>query len=334
MARDEAEGARLVYVAATRARDLLVVPAVGDAPRFPEQSWIGPIHAAIAPPPGARPSPEAAPGCPSLGEDTVLSRPPGLSPGPETVRPGGYRLPGGHDVVWWDVTRLDLEREPAFGVRREDMLRKDAPVGRVEEDLETYRRWARERAADRDRGARPLYSVQTVTERAETSSVAPLLDVPILDVGREVGRPGGARFGELVHAVLAQVPLSADRGVVEEAAALAARLFGATEAEEAAAVRAVANALAHPVIERARAAEARGECRRETPLSLMAEDGTLIEGIVDLAFREPSGWTVVDFKTDREIDRAGPVYRRQVSLYATAIGRATGETCVALLFRF
>ncbi|MDC0739767.1 UvrD-helicase domain-containing protein [Polyangium mundeleinium] len=333
MRRDEAEGTRLVYVAATRARDLVIVPAVGDDPRFPEQSWIGPIHAAIAPPSGAMPSADAAPGCPPFGDDTVLSRPPGISRGPATVCPGEYSLPGGHDVVWWDVTRLDLAREPAFGVRREDMLRKDAPVGRVEEDLETYRRWVRERAADRERGARPLYKVQTVTERAETSNEAPGLDVPIVDVGREAGRPGGARFGELVHAVLAQIPLSADRDVVEQAAALAARLFGATEIEEAAAVRAVVLALAHPVIERARAAEARGECRRETPLSLMAEDGTLIEGIVDLAFREPNGWTVVDFKTDREIDRAGPVYRRQVSLYATAIGRATGEACTALLLR-
>ena len=32
VARDEAEGIRLAYVAATRARDLLVVPALGDAP--------------------------------------------------------------------------------------------------------------------------------------------------------------------------------------------------------------------------------------------------------------------------------------------------------------
>ena len=35
-ARDRAEGVRLAYVAATRARDLLVVPNVGDAPVRPE----------------------------------------------------------------------------------------------------------------------------------------------------------------------------------------------------------------------------------------------------------------------------------------------------------
>ena len=32
VARDQAEGVRLAYVAATRARDLLVVPALGDEP--------------------------------------------------------------------------------------------------------------------------------------------------------------------------------------------------------------------------------------------------------------------------------------------------------------
>ena len=45
--RDEAEGVRLAYVAATRARDLLVVPAVGDEER---EGWIEPLNRAIYPP--------------------------------------------------------------------------------------------------------------------------------------------------------------------------------------------------------------------------------------------------------------------------------------------
>ena len=45
VARDQAEGVRLAYVAATRARDLLVVPAVGDGPR--DGGWTSPLHAAI-----------------------------------------------------------------------------------------------------------------------------------------------------------------------------------------------------------------------------------------------------------------------------------------------
>ena len=42
-ARDRAESQRLTYVAATRARDLLVVPAIGDAPY--DGGWLDPLDA-------------------------------------------------------------------------------------------------------------------------------------------------------------------------------------------------------------------------------------------------------------------------------------------------
>ena len=48
-AREAAEGVRLAYVAATRARDLLVVPAVGDEPY--EEGWVSPLNHAIYPEP-------------------------------------------------------------------------------------------------------------------------------------------------------------------------------------------------------------------------------------------------------------------------------------------
>jgi hypothetical protein len=43
--RDEAEGIRLAYVAATRARDLLIVPAVGDGPGG--KGWARPLNRAL-----------------------------------------------------------------------------------------------------------------------------------------------------------------------------------------------------------------------------------------------------------------------------------------------
>src|SRR3989442_10967873 len=54
-ARDRAEGVRIAYVAATRARDLLVVPAVGDDPFLAgggaaSDGWVSPVHAAAYPP--------------------------------------------------------------------------------------------------------------------------------------------------------------------------------------------------------------------------------------------------------------------------------------------
>lgn len=61
--------------------------------------------------------------------------------------------------------------------------------------------------------------------------------------------------------------------------------------------------------------------------------GTLIEGVVDLAFREAGAWTVVDFKTDHELDAELDRYRRQVALYAELVARATGEQATPLLLR-
>jgi ATP-dependent exoDNAse (exonuclease V) beta subunit len=85
---------------------------------------------------------------------------------------------------------------------------------------------------------------------------------------------------------------------------------------------------------RAAAAAARGACRRETPVTLCLPDGTLLEGVVDLAFEEQGRWTIVDYKSDREIAEIGEDrYRRQVALYAAAVSQATGAGAAGMLFR-
>ena len=56
------------------------------------------------------------------------------------------------------------------------------------------------------------------------------------------------------------------------------------------------------------------------------DDGSILEGVVDLAFLEKgAGWTVVDFKTDVEIASRKDAYVRQIDAYARAISAATGE---------
>ena len=86
---------------------------------------------------------------------------------------------------------------------------------------------------------------------------------------------------------------------------------------------------AHGLLARARVADARGACRRETPVTCLLPDGTMLEGVVDLAFEEAGAWTVVDYKTDREILADGEArYRRQVALYASAIAQATAEAAL------
>jgi ATP-dependent helicase/nuclease subunit A len=57
--------------------------------------------------------------------------------------------------------------------------------------------------------------------------------------------------------------------------------------------------------------------------------------VIDLAFREwsPRGatWTVVDFKTDAELEGRRLQYEAQVQLYVKAVRAATGETARGVL---
>jgi len=147
-------------------------------------------------------------------------------------------------------------------------------------------------------------------------------------------RAGGAAFGTLVHAVLARTPFDATRETLHDIAALEARILAMDDTDAAAAAEVVERALAHELLVRARRATLRGACRRETPVTLTLDDGTLVEGVVDLAFEENGEWTVVDYKTDREIAAAGEdQYRRQIALYVSAISRATGTPATGILLR-
>jgi ATP-dependent exoDNAse (exonuclease V) beta subunit len=144
------------------------------------------------------------------------------------------------------------------------------------------------------------------------------------------GRPGGTRFGTLVHAVLAECALDAGEAEVAAMARHQARLLGAPDEEVRAAVEAATAALAHPILEAAREAEARGECRRESPITVPLEDGTSAEGVVDLAYRADGRWCVVDFKTDRETGEKA-VHTAQLAIYAEAVHAATGEDVETVL---
>jgi ATP-dependent exoDNAse (exonuclease V) beta subunit len=230
--------------------------------------------------------------------------------------------------VYWDPRALPLARDPLVGVRREDVL-AGADEAVVEGDLAAHHAFEADRARRIEEAARPSAVVVTVTERS--GDEAPRRSVELVALPRPADRPRGARFGTLVHAVFATVPLDADRATVDAIAALEGRILGATAAEILAAASAVAAALAHPIFARARAAEARGGLRRETPLCEAGEDGAILEGVVDLAFEEGGAWTVVDFKTDAFIEHELERYERQVALYADVIARATGARATPVL---
>jgi ATP-dependent exoDNAse (exonuclease V) beta subunit len=344
VARDRAEGVRLAYVAATRARDLLVIPAVGDQPW--EGGWYGPLNRGIYPPIHGRRTAARGPKCPVFkSKDSVLQRPNEEVAGPATVCPGQHVFnDDSYAVVWWDPGPgggLKLGERAPFGVRRDDLIVKDV-AGNVEADGRShYDRWRLARADALAAGSTPSITFDTVRQWSADSAhqlpdVASAADVEIVTipvVPEAAGRSGGAAFGVLVHGLLAQARFDAPRAELEAMAQVNSRLLGLTDEDAAAAAATVEGVLRHEVLALARAASARDACRRETAVTLTLPDGTLVEGIVDLAFEDQGRWTVVDYKTDRELASGEETYRRQIALYAAAISAATGCAAKGVLVR-
>jgi ATP-dependent exoDNAse (exonuclease V) beta subunit len=338
--REHAEGVRLAYVAATRARDLLVVPAVGDEPW--DGGWFDPLNRALYPPMERRRTAARAPGCPAFrSKDTVLERPDQSPASAATVCPGQHVFDNdGYAVVWWDPGSgggLDLDKTPVFGVRRDDLIVKDVPTHVVGDGRSAYDQWRLARIEARDAGGRPSLRVTTVREWAAGPREGLAQDVSIVELEWGAARPttaGGPAFGLLVHEVLAHVPLDAGRRRIESVAASQVRLLGLSPDDGGIAAAIVERVLRHDLLVRARAADALGHCRREAPVTVGGPAGELIEGVVDLAFREGDEWVIVDFKTDRELSADGiDRYRRQVSLYAAAVGQAMHSRTSAYLLR-
>jgi ATP-dependent exoDNAse (exonuclease V) beta subunit len=331
IARDRAETVRLAYVAATRARDLLVAPLVTDEP---PESWLTPLQPAFEPRSDDRSKRQQGPGCPPFGSsDVVLDRPDDQLRFSIPAAPGLHapRL-GAHALVIWDPRELQLDQEPEAGLRREALLEQSGPAG--DSGQRAHDEWAARRAAALERGARPALQIATATAlalQAEESGAAPAAVALESVEARDARRPHGKRFGTLVHAVLAACALDADEAALAKVAALQGRLVGAPGDEVSAAVRAVAAALRHPLLQRAARSK---DCRREAPLFLRQPDGALVEGVADLVFREEGSsgprWMVIDFKTDGR-PGARAAYAAQLALYAEAISRATGEPAEAAL---
>jgi ATP-dependent exoDNAse (exonuclease V) beta subunit len=340
LAREQKEGERIAYVAATRARDLLVVPAVGDEPYG--EGWVSPLNAAIYPEEKGRRQQKAASGCPAFqSKDSVLFRPNGDPASRSTVCPGAHTIGASsdtHDVVWWspEPAVLTLGAQALFGLRRDDLIVKDVAPDIIRGGLQAYESWKAARAADRDAAGRPTIDVMTATEAALSSHELPVeqIEVTFASASEGKGRPGGVRFGSLVHALLADVPLGGDgEPALSRLSDAHGRILGAAPEEVAAAREAVKAALSHAVLAAAGRAARAGQCYRETPITIRLDTGVVVEGYVDLAYREEDAFVVVDFKTDRELEGARERYERQVSLYAAAIRRSTGLPARAVLMQ-
>jgi ATP-dependent helicase/nuclease subunit A len=326
-ARERAEGVRVCYVAATRARDLLVIPGVGDGP---QEGWLGPLNKAIYPERRSERKPELCSYLEFSGDRTVLSRPfPPSGPEDESIRPGLHKpQAGAHRVLWWDPSALRLEVEQDHGLHNVDVLKAGH---KTEANLAAYRDWRDRRARMIEAGRAPEFDIAQVTDIEEEP---PEYQVSFTSTGIRSRAAGGLAFGTLVHTVLRDVPAGASNDQIEALARMHARVItaagAAAEADIQAAIESIEAVIRHPVW---REAAASSRMHRELPVTMRSNGTRLLEGVLDLAYKEPEGWVVVDYKTDGDLDLNREVYVRQLRWYMHALFSATGEPARGVLFQ-
>ncbi len=330
LADDEAEARRLLYVACTRARDLLVVPTGPDGPI---EGWMAPLSGGLLPPPGRRSRPEPfVPAGKPFGEVpfAVPSHDDRGDPR-ERLRPGlFYSGLTGAPVVVWDPNALPLGAgaSPA-GVRAPELLA--APPGNTSKSLPPPALEA-DRAALAQALAQPaLLPATTLAKGGTALPASPSSEVAVVRARGEAPISGarGPRIGNLVHQILQHTPtfLSDDPSLEALALALAGRL-SATDEERVAALGRVRKALAHASFEALRSAL---DVRREQTVVLPADRHAY--GTVDVAYRDADGWVVVDYKSDADpiADTRLAAYREQLALYTAAFAVPGGGPVRAVI---
>jgi ATP-dependent exoDNAse (exonuclease V) beta subunit len=315
------EGERIAYVAATRARDLLVVSALGERDRkLLDETWLSPLYDALYPPDEMFRTPAPAEGCNFTGHSTVLEKPLELS-SENSVKPGVHDpCRGTHRVVWFDPAALNLNEQRPMGLQYEDVL-----TGSSEAGLQRYEGWRTAQKEIVDRASRPQFEIRLATEGSSADSQS----VELVRIEKRASRPSGRAFGKLVHALLqqAELPVSATnlRANLEAIAQVESRILDSSEADIGPAIETALDALLHPLLESLSTA---ARIHREFPI-LLRQGDKLIEGVIDLAFTDGATWTIVDFKTGPADKKRN---RGQLELYRQALAQATGLPVRPILF--
>jgi ATP-dependent helicase/nuclease subunit A len=294
------ERIRLLYVACTRAQDHLVVSLHRSARAKPADSATRLTSAELlAEALGDRLADLPVIAAPAEARATG-AEPPVAAPGPApagAAAPAGDGLPGVPDLATWR-----RERDGALaasGVARTVAATALTDDGRPDA------------VADPGLHKRPRD-----------------LDLPPWQKGRY-----GTAIGRAVHGVMQTVDLATGAGVAEAVAAQAAA-EGVIGHE--ARIRALVDAaLAAPSV----VAAASRPHWRELYVGVPLDGGRSLEGYVDLLYRRDDGLVVVDYKTgptgvDDDLDPLVERYRAQGASYALAVGDATGEPVVDVVFVF
>ena len=348
---EAAERVRLLYVAATRARDELWVAswaggrargrsvwgpveawAANEAARGGEAGGGGTIARVVELPRKERPEPDV------LDPETDLATPmAAAAAGAERARARSYRL---DTVTARAKGKARGDAEPSAvartvvsaPLRSGKAARGEGPSSRSQRAAAPPSRPERAGAPD----SRPHRAGAPPSERADVPSPERAGTPP--PTGPLRPPAGGFEWGSVVHAVLA----AAGEGAAGDALEAFARdrlveferpVDAAGEPTELAMLLALTEAVRGSEIwSRAMAA---AERHTEVPFAVNLGEGPdrgradVVEGVIDLVFREGDRWVVADYKTDRgddpEFEDRVARYRDQVDLYAECWERLTGD---------
>ncbi len=323
-----AEEDRLAYVAATRARDLLVVTGSGTgwSDLGIDQSWFGPFHTAIYPDPQTVPTTTDAWGSDPAAPSTV-DDPPAGSRFHRPIVAGAYGLDAQTPYVWISCAHARVQPQPLRGLEREDALN---PQG-AEADVSFERRtaWRKKLATSQVNGRQPQ---ERLVRASNTFESPPDTTVRVRreSVPRAPGRPTGARFGQLVHDLLSTRPWDLALDSLSEHARLLGRPLRATPEEAVAAGEAVRRLLESPWGSEIAGAT---EVATEMPIVFRTDVGEVMDGVIDLLYRFQDRWTVVEYKTGRITEESDERAVHQVQWYVEAVRKVVDRPVRGVVLR-
>ena len=231
---------------------------------------------------------------------------------------------------------------PHFSDVQKGELEFKKPPARQKLELDAYdlQRRVAQVTEQRAQSAQHTYAAMSVKELARKTVIGGEALEPVVVPTRADLAPRGIEWGTIVHSALEVAARGADieriktacRGLLLE---YERPLDAATgEPAELSELIALVNGITKSDVWK-RAMRA-GNALVEVPFAASEpndEMNAVVDGVIDLAFREKDGWIIVDYKTDAVADPAfwqqrTEMYRRQVNLYADYWEKLTGDPVV------
>lgn len=230
---------------------------------------------------------------------------------------------------------------PYFDATTDKPIRATRPMPRqkLDVDAEEIQRRTAVLADRRVACALPSYNATSVKELAKKAMLGGDSFEPLPLTARADIAPRGTEWGSIVHSALEVAARGADARRIEIACRGLLLEYErpldhhGEPAELSELIDLVAGIMASDVWKRAMRS---GSALVEVPFAAAEKDTELrglVDGVIDLAFREKDGWVIVDYKTDAvtETDvwqRRIHEYKKQVDFYADYWESLTGETVV------